>query len=89
MLAKLPKVNLTIFSRMGEALVKKDLREPSNWNILFDFLLILFILGLCLFGGVTLNDAFLWTCVVIGFVFILLCFGWIIYYTGKKRDIRA
>jgi len=75
-------------SRIGEALVRKNLREPSNWNILFDIILTLFVLGLVIACGAfhLANHIPLFWCVVLAFIFILLCFAWIICVYSKKPD---
>ena len=75
-----------VFARIGEALVRKDLREPSNWNILFDFVLVLFVLGLTIICGTLqlTNHIPLFWCVLLTFIFILLCFAWIVYVHSKK-----
>jgi len=73
-------------ARIGEALVRKDLREPSNWNILFDIILVLFVLGLSIICGTfhLTNHIPLFWCVVLAFLFILVCLSWTIYVYSKK-----
>lgn len=73
-------------SKIAEALVRKNLREPSNWNILFDVSMMLFILGLfSICGHYSLtNQIPLSECLIVAIVFILLCFGWVIYTYSKS-----
>ena len=83
------KDNLAVtkaLARTGEALVRKDLREPSNWNILFDIILVLFVLGLSIICGTfhLANHIPLFWGVVLAFIFILVCLAWTIYVYSKK-----
>lgn len=76
---------IKVIGEIGKALVGKDLREPSNFNLLFDVIVVLFILGLCTIGGFANLEGVPWgVCIFVGLLFILLCFGWIIYYTLRK-----
>lgn len=83
------KDNLAVtqaLARIGEALVRKDLREPSNWNILFDTILVLFVLLLAIICGTfhLANHIPLFLCIILAFVFILVCLVWTIYVYSRK-----
>lgn len=70
-------------SAIGEALVRKDLREPSNFNILFDLLCVLGIVNLCVWA--TPKEFPVWTCVIVMVGFIGLCFAWVVYVYSRKK----
>lgn len=68
---------------IAEVLVRKDLREPANWNILFDLLCILCIVILCVCA--TPKEFPVWICVIVMLAFIGLCFRWITYVYSRKK----
>ena len=73
-------------TEIGVALVRKSLKHPFNWNILFDFLMILAILILVL-GTVTskIKDVPFGTCIIVALGFIFLCFLWVCYCHENSR----
>ena len=66
--------------------MRKDLREPSNWNILFDVVLLLFVLAVVLGSGTPgfAENVPVGVCVGVAFVFIFMCFAWIVYVHSRR-----
>ena len=69
---------------VAEGLVRKDLREPSNFNILFDLFCGVFIVALCL-SPQPVERFPLLACVITALVFVGLCFAWVIYVHLHRR----
>jgi len=70
-------------SEMGTSLTHKNLLHPANWNILFDFLMVIVILGLALFDGYfKITDIPFGAIIIICLIFIFLCF----IYMCASRD---
>lgn len=72
-----------VFNTIAQGLVHKNLREPSNWNLLFDLLCVLCIMILCIRGAA--KEFPLSTCVIVMLVFIAACFGWVVYYVHSRK----
>jgi hypothetical protein len=71
---------------IGQALVKKDLKHPSNWNLFFDFLMILVIIVVILSNSFSdVSGVPLAACVITALVFIFLCFLWTCYCHEKSK----
>ena len=71
---------------IGTSLTHKNLIHPSNWNMLFDFFMVIAILVLALIDGIyKITNIPFGALLIIGFVFILLCFIWLCYCQSKTK----
>ena len=72
-----------VLNTIGAGLVHKDLREPSNWNILFDLLCVVCIMVLCI--GANTKEVPVGTCVITMLLLMAACFGWVVYYVRSIK----
>jgi hypothetical protein len=72
-----------VLNTIGDGLVHKNLLHPPNWNILFDLLCIVCILGLCI--GANIKEWPVWICAITMLLFMGACFGWIVRYVRSQK----
>jgi len=73
-------------TEIGLALVRKNLTHPFNFNLLFDFFMILVILILILGSSYSkIKGVPFGTCIIVALGFIFLCFLWICYCHEKSK----
>lgn len=72
-----------VLTTIGDGLVHKNLLEPPNWNILFDLLCIMCIMGLCIWANT--KEWPVATCVITMVLFMAACFGWIVHYVRSQK----
>lgn len=80
-----------VLGRIAEAIASKDLRDPANWNLLFDLLAIILVLGLgfvCGFFGLQEEIPLFW-CVITFILCFIACFFWVIYVYSKNPLKRS
>lgn len=76
---------------IGQALTKKDLREPANINALLDVISVLFTLGLVAAATIRPELApslHIGLCIIVALIFIAACLAWCIYRYSLPRTLK-